>query len=113
MPRASAGVACPRGSSYATIRHSLVKAGKWAQFEKAVADHTAWYAAKGSRTVTRIVRVVEIKGGKPGLSTMSAMTITKYAGAAPERDAGYAAFTAEYKDSATIKDEARVCLPTL
>lgn len=107
------GAACPRGTTYATIRHSFVKAGRWAQFEQAVAAHTAWYAAKGSRTAIRIVRVVDQRGPRPRLSGTEAVTITRYVGRQPQRDAGYSAFTAQYKASATIRDEARVCLPAL
>ena len=101
---------CPQGTAPATIRHSVIKPGKWPAFEKAVAAHSAWYRAKGSRTTTRIVRVIETKRGKTALSTADAVTITRHAGEPPVRDAGYAAFTAMYKDSASIKDEARVCL---
>lgn len=103
------GVACPRGTTYATIRHNLVKAGQWAQFEQAVAAHSAWYASKGSGTVVRIVRVV----GPGGLSNREVVTVTRYVGRQPPRDAGYAAFTAKYKASASIRDEARVCLGAL
>lgn len=102
---------CPQDTAPATIRHSVIKPGKWPAFEKAVAAHSAWYRAKGSRTTTRIVRVIETKRGKTALSTTEAVTITRHAGEPPARDAGYVAFTAMYKDSASIADEARVCLP--
>jgi hypothetical protein len=118
LPQASHGqtaatraAVCPQGTAPATIRHSVIKPGKWPAFEKAVVAHSAWYRAKGSRTTTRIVRVIETKRGKTALSTAEAVTITRHAGEPPARDAGYAAFTAMYKDSASIKDEARVCLP--
>jgi len=39
------------------------------------------------------------------------VTITRHLGRPPARDAGYAAFTAMYKASASIRDEARACLP--
>lgn len=102
---------CPQGTTPATIRHSQIKPGKWPVFERAVAAHSAWYRAKGSRATTRIVRVIETKRGKTALSMTRAVTITRHAGDPPARDAGYAAFTAMYKDSAGIADEARVCLP--
>jgi hypothetical protein len=119
LPQASHGqsaatraAVCPQGTAPATIRHSVIKPGKWPAFEKAVAAHSAWYRAKGSGTTTRIVRVIETKRGKTALSTAAAaVTITRHAGEPPARDAGYAAFTAMYKDSASIADEARVCLP--
>lgn len=102
---------CPQGTAPATIRHSVIKPGKWPVFEKAVAAHTAWYRAKGSRTTTSIVRVIETKRGQTAFSTAEVVTITRHAGTPPARDAGYAAFAAQYKDSASIRDEARVCLP--
>jgi hypothetical protein len=108
---ATRAAVCPQGTAPATIRHSVIKPGKWPAFEKAVGAHSAWYRAKGSRTTTRIVRVIETKRGKSALSTAEAVTVTRHAGEPPARDAGYAAFTAMYKDSASIKDEARVCLP--
>jgi hypothetical protein len=110
---AASGAACPRGTTYAMIRHSVVKAGQWTGFEGAVAAHNAWYAGKHSGTVTKIVRVVDQRGARPGLSGSEAVTVTRYVGPQPQRDAGYAAFTAKYKASATIRDEARVCLPAL
>lgn len=110
---AAPGAACPRGTTYATMRHSFVKAGQWGQFEQAVAAHKAWYAGKGSGTEVRIVRVPAPRGAKPGLSNTEVVTVTRYVGSQPQRDTGYAAFTAKYKASASIRDEVRVCLPAL
>lgn len=106
-------VPCPSGTQFATIRRNAIKPGKIAEFERAVVDHTAWYARKGSATVTRIARIVNPRGSASALSASEVVTITKYGGKQPERDAGYAAFIARYKASSTIKDEMRVCLPAL
>ena len=111
---AALAAACPAGTHYATVRHSQIKGGKWAIFEQAVADHSAWYKAHGDATTTRIVRLLTPAGKPVGLSQDDAMTITVYSGKAqPAHDAGYEAFTAKYRDSSTIKDEMRGCLPAL
>ncbi|KMS60028.1 hypothetical protein V474_09415 [Novosphingobium barchaimii LL02] len=103
---------CPVGTQYTTIRHSAVIPGKWATFEKAVADHQAWYAKHDSTTTTTIVRMLARRGSAAPLSDSDAVTITRYADKAPPpHDAGWEAFTAEYKASSTIKDEMRVCMP--
>ncbi|MGF7148154.1 hypothetical protein FHS96_001763 [Sphingomonas zeicaulis] len=107
---AAPGAACPAGTRYATVRHSLIMPGKLAVFEKAVAAHNAWYAGKKNATTTRVMRLVE----KGALVESEAATITLYADAPmPERDAAFQAFTALYRDSTTIKDELRGCLPAL
>ena len=101
---------CPAGSSLATIRHSLVKPGKWPVFAQAVTDHTAWYAARKSGTGTALARIVVPATG--GLSTAEAVTITRYDDKPqPAHDDAYDAFIAKYRDSSTLKDEARICLP--
>ena len=107
---AAPGAACPAGTRYGTIRHNLIKPGKLAAFEKAVAAHNAWYAGKKNATTTRVMRLV----ARGALIESEAATITLYADAPiPERDAGFEAFTALYRDSSTLKDEMRGCLPTL
>jgi hypothetical protein len=106
----AAGSTCPAGMRSATIRHTMVKPGEWATFAKAVADHTAWYAAHkdGTRTVLGRVSAPAAKGG---LSATEAVTITYYSGKPmPDRDAAYSAFTAKYRASSTLKDEMRTCL---
>jgi D-arabinose 1-dehydrogenase-like Zn-dependent alcohol dehydrogenase len=108
----AAAPACPAGTLYAAIRHSLVKPGKWTTYAKAVADHQAWYAKHGNATTTTIVRTLTARGSAPGLSDSDAVTITRYADKAPPpHDAGWDAFTAKYKASSTVKDEMRVCMP--
>jgi len=103
------GNACPIGTHYAAMRHDIVKPGKWTGFEKAVADHSAWYASHKNGTKTVIARTLAPKGG---LSSTEAVTITRYApGAQPNHDAAYDAFIAEYRASSTVKDEVRLCLP--
>lgn len=113
MPAAPAPV-CPAGTQYTTIRHSTVTPGQWAAFEKAVADHQAWYAAHGNGTTTAIVRMLAPRGGTAPLSQSEAVTITRYAETPqPAHDASWDAFIAEYKASSTIKDEMRVCMPAM
>lgn len=110
--QAPAGSGCPAGTGYATIRHSVVMPGKWAMFEKAVADHQAWYARHGHGTTTAIVRMVASRGRGAKLSDGEAVTITRHAEKVqPTHDADWDAFTAQYKASSTIKDEMRVCMP--
>jgi hypothetical protein len=107
--RTDPGAVCPAGTRYATIRHSLVKPGQWATFESAVAAHNAWYGMHTDKTATRLARVMAPKAA--GLSEGEAVTITTYSGAPqPAHDAAYDAFTAKYRASSTLKDEARVCL---
>ncbi|AHE53327.1 hypothetical protein NX02_08015 [Sphingomonas sanxanigenens DSM 19645 = NX02] len=107
---AAPGAACPAGTRYGTIRHSLIKPGKLAVFEKAVAAHNAWYVDKKNATRTRLMRLVD----KRALMESEAATITLYADTPmPERDAAFEAFTALYRDSSTLKDEMRGCLPAL
>lgn len=107
---AAPGAACPAGTHYGTIRHNLVKQGKLAVFEKAVAAHNAWYAGKKNATTTRLVRLID----KGALLDGEAATITIYADAPiPARDAAFEAFTALYRESTAIKDEMRGCLPAL
>jgi hypothetical protein len=103
---------CPAGMHATTIRHDLVKPGKWAEFEQAVAAHNAWYAAHGDReTKTELLRAVARKSGGSGFSTSEAATITHYsAKPAPAHDAAWNAFIAQYRDSSKIKDELRVCM---
>ena len=109
-----ASPACPAGTRYAAIRHSLIKPGKWATFARAVADHQSWYAKHDNATTTTIVRTLTARGSAGALSDRDAVTITRYADKAPPpHDAGWAAFTAAYKASSTIKDEMRVCLPSM
>jgi len=112
-PRAAApGAACPAGTRFATIRHTDVKAGQWATFAKAVADHTAWYASHKDATRTVLGRVLA-PAAKGGVLATEAVTITYYSGKPqPEHDAAYAAFIAEYKASSTVKDDVRACLPS-
>jgi len=110
--QAPAGSGCPAGTRYATIRHSVVMPGKWAMFEKAVADHQAWYARHGHGTTTTIIRMVAPRGRGATMSDAEAVTITRHADKAqPVHDADWDAFTAQYKASSTIKDEMRVCMP--
>ena len=112
-PAASPGAACPSGTRYTTIRHSKVKPGQWAAFEKAVAAHNAWYADRDNDTRTGLVRVLTPPPGTAALSAVEAVTITRYADApAPAHDAAWTAFTSQYKASSEVVDEARVCLPT-
>lgn len=107
---ASPGAACPAGTRYGTIRHNLIKPGKLAVFEKAVAAHNAWYVGKKNATTTRVMRLID----KGALLQSEAATITLYADAPmPARDGGFEAFTALYRESTTIKDEMRGCLPAL
>lgn len=113
-PATSPGAACPAGTQYATIRHNMVKPGQLAAFQHAVAAHNAWYAAHHNTSTTTMARVLTRTATGPALSQDEAVTITRYAETPqPEHDAGYAAFTAQYKDSADMKDEVRVCLPPL
>jgi len=110
-PRPNPGLACPAGTQYATIRHSLVKPGRWATFEGAVAAHNAWYVAHGNKTRTKLSRVIALRSGAPSLSTSEAVTMTVYTDAPqPAHDAAYDAFTAKYRASSTLKDEARICM---
>lgn len=112
-PAASPGAACPAGTRYTTIRHSKVKPGQWAAFEKAVAAHNAWYADRDNETRTGVVRVLTPPPGTPSLSAVEAVTITRYASTpAPAHDAAWSAFTDQYKATSEIVDEARVCMPT-
>ena len=109
--QAAPGAACPAGTRYATIRHTSVKSGQWAAFAKAVADHTAWYAAHKDGTRTALGRILA-PAAKGGVSATEAVTITYYSGKPqPDHDAAYAAFIAEYRASSTVKDEMRACLP--
>ena len=104
------GVQCTGKST--TIRMSLIKAGKLDLFKKAVADHQAWYKAKGSGTTVSFVR--QIKGGQGAASwdDSMAMTIVVYDTSKPraEQDDAYKAFVKEYADSSTLKDEHRGCM---
>ena len=110
-PRPDPGLACPAGTHYATIRHNLIKPGQWAAFESAVAAHNGWYIGHGSKTTTKLSRVIELGAGAPSLSTTEAVTTTVYSAAPqPAHDAAYDAFTAQYRASSTLKDEARICL---
>ena len=104
---------CPAGMRATTIRHDLVKPGKWAEFEQAVAAHNAWYAAHGDReTKTELLRTVARKPGGSAFSTSEAATVTHYsARPAPAHDAAWDAFIGQYRDSSKIKDEVRVCMP--
>ncbi len=105
---------CPAGTQYTTIRHSQILPGQSATFEKAVADHQAWYAAHDNGTTTAIMRILPPHGSAAALSDSDTVTITRYADKAPPpHDAGWEAFTAEYKASSTIKDEMRVCMPAM
>lgn len=111
-PTARPGSVCAVGEHYATIRHNLVKPGQWAVFAEAVAAHNAWYANRDNKTTTKLVRVIKPGAGGFGLSPSEAVTITAYADAPqPAHDAAYDAFTAKYKASSDMKDEARVCMP--
>jgi hypothetical protein len=106
------GSICEAGTHYAAIRHSIVKAGQWAVFERAVADHNAWYASHGNKSVSKLARVITAGSARPGFSTTEAVTITVYADTPqPAHDTAYAAFTAKYRASSTMKDEARICMP--
>jgi hypothetical protein len=108
------GAACPAGTSYAAIRHNRIKPGQWTVFEKAVAAHNGWYADHKNATTTTLVRTLAPRPTGPVLSTEDAVTITRYAPVPqPEHDAAYEAFTAQYKASADMADEARVCLPAM
>jgi hypothetical protein len=109
---AGPGSACPAGTHYAAVRHSLVKAGQWAVFEQAVADHNAWYASHDNKSASKLARIIAPGAGGPKLSTTEAVTITVYADMPqPAHDAAYAAFTAKYRASSDLKDEARICMP--
>lgn len=108
------GAICPAGTHNAMIRHSSILPGKWTTFEKAVADHQAWYAQHNSGTATVIVRMLTLRAGTPVLSDSDAVTITQYdAKAQPPHDAGWDSFISEYKASSTIKEEMRVCMPAM
>lgn len=112
-PADAPGAACPSGTRFTTIRHSRVKPGQWAAFEKAVAAHNAWYADRDNETRTGVVRVLTPPPGAARLSSAEAVTITRYAATpAPAHDAAWTAFTDQYRATSEIIDEARVCLPT-
>lgn len=102
--------------TYATIRTSAIKPGKWADFEKAVAAHNAWYVSKQSKTTNKLARVLARTPAGVSFSTTEAVTITVYYGGMdkqPERDAAYSAFVSAYQASSDMKSEVRVCLPKL
>jgi hypothetical protein len=106
------GSACTAGTHFTTIRHSTVKAGQWAVFEQAVAEHNAWYASHGNRSSTKLARVIAPSAAGPALSTAEAVTITTYADTVqPPHDAAYSGFTAKYRASSDMKDEVRICMP--
>ncbi|MDO6413388.1 hypothetical protein Q4F19_03240 [Sphingomonas sp. BIUV-7] len=111
-PRVSPGTACPAGTRFTTIRHNMIKPGQWAAFEQAVAAHNRWYATHKDKTATKLARVIALGGGGPALSTNEAVTVTVYSGAPqPAHDADWDAFTAKYRASSEVKDEARICMP--
>ena len=104
--------ACPAGTHYSAIRHSMIKPGKLPVFEQAVADHNAWYTQHKDTTTTTLARAVAPM--QNSIVANEAVTITVYY-EKPQaaHDAAYGAFTAKYKDSSTLKDEMRVCLPAM
>lgn len=105
--------ACPARTAYSAIRHNMIKPGQWSAFEGAVAAHNAWYVAHGNNTQTVLVRVIG-RGNGAALNANEAVTITRYADTPqPEHDGGWSAFTAKYRASSDLKDEARVCLPPM
>jgi hypothetical protein len=112
MPMANPAAVCPAGTNFSAIRHNLVKPGQWAAFQSAVAAHNAWYVSHGNKSVTKIARVLTLGATGPALSTTEAVTVTTYENAAqPPHDAAYSAFTAQYRASSDLKDEARICMP--
>lgn len=104
----------PCNGRFATVRVSEIKPGQRAVFEKAVADHSAWYAARNSPVRTYLAPV--LAQGRAAFDPNVAMTITVYGrtpAQPPQQDAAYSAFVAAYRASSTMRSETRVCLPDL
>lgn len=94
-----------------TIRFGTIKPGQGALFRKAVADHQAWYAARGNGTTVAIIRVTTRTGNTLAYDDNDAMTVVTYdAKPQPPHDAAYDAFVKEYRDSEDVKEEHRGCL---
>lgn len=94
-----------------TFRYGTVKPGQDALFRKAVADHQAWYAAHGNKTIVKIIHVAARSAGKAAYDDHAAMTMVTYDSAPqPAHDAAYDAFVKEYRDSETVSEEHRGCM---
>ncbi|MEI9963732.1 MAG: hypothetical protein WDM92_02575 [Caulobacteraceae bacterium] len=105
----------PCDGRYATLRLSAVNAGKWAEFEKAVHDQAAWYAARRLTAYPKMVRILHADPSVAGYADDEAVTITVHPDITEtiQPDADWNAFVAEFRDSSTIKEERQVCLPDL
>lgn len=104
------GLSC--AGKVVTFRYNIVKPGQLDAFKKAVADHGAWYAARKSGTKVAYVRMMKRERGKLVYDDSAVMTMVTYdARPQPARDAAYAAFVKAYRNSSTVKEEHRGCLP--
>lgn len=93
------------------IRVSKLKPGATvADFEKAVAQHMAWYRSHGyMKNTQRVGRVATSTGISPDML----VTVHVNAPGVPrdKQDAGWAAYVAAYRAVSDIASEQRVCFP--
>jgi hypothetical protein len=103
--------------SPATIRISAIKPGQAALFEKAAADHQAWYRSRGQGVQVKRLKMLA-KDARPPADVRydPAMqgTVTIYARgtapAMPQTDAAWDAYVKQYRDSSDVREEYRVCM---
>jgi hypothetical protein len=96
---------------FEVIRMDSIKPGKMEEFKKAVADHQAWYKARGASDKIILGRII-IKGAAPAYAPDQAITIHVETPGSEEgaHDAAWSAFVAEYNDSSTITSTTIACL---
>jgi hypothetical protein len=107
----SAPPAC--SGNYEIIRTDTIKPGKLDEFLKAVHDHQAWYTAHGFKDRVLVGRIWSPDHGADGFSGATAMTIHTDMTSTQmprDRDAGWDAYVAEYRDSSDVAATAIVCV---
>ncbi|RXH57428.1 hypothetical protein [Granulicella sibirica] len=98
----------------AAVRVSEIKPGMMADFLKAVDAHRAWYRAHGFTANQIYASRVYDQGPNAPFSETEVLTFhvnPPTASRPVEQDDAYKAFVKMYRDTSSLKNEYRICMP--
>ena len=116
LAQSSPAAACVNGNVAIVRISKILPTGSMAGFNKAVADHTKWYADHGytaDRQVVAPILVYDDKTKTVSAAKDQVMTLHTNATSVPmaKHDAAWDAYVAEYRSNSDILSETVVCMP--